>query len=66
MLNIWRKSLEGMEFFKLLVRGLTLYYRQANQQAREVSPRISMATLEEVEAEPTSRRMIIVRHPFSR
>ena len=40
--------------------------RQANQQAREVSPRISASKVSEIEADDGSVRMLIVRHPFSR
>ena len=50
---------------KELLAGLD-NFRQANQQAREVSPRISARKLLEVEADKGSVRMLIVRHPFSR
>ena len=51
------------------LKKLELIYqsiRQANQQAREVSPRISARKVSEIEADDGSVRMLIVRHPFSR
>ena len=45
---------------------MTLKRSQPNMQAREVSTKLDRGSLEDIEKDPHSLRMITVRHPFYR